>query len=164
MKPQVVGSACQRVQMFLDESLATGAMSLPPELAAHAAQCPHCVTEVRETESLLTRLRDAAAGVDLGRVPQVVDYVLSQTTVGPQFRGPATAALSADERRKRVRATWVLGQVAAVAAVLLLAVGSLTFLALKVNQAVSGVSPSDVIQRIAAPFSQTNRAEIRQAK
>jgi hypothetical protein len=160
VKPQVVGGACQRVQIALDEALATGTLSLPPELAAHASHCPHCAGEVQSTENLLIRLRDAAAGVPLGRLPQVVDYVLSQTSVAP----PPQAPLVVQERRKQVQVSWVLGQAVAVAAVLLLAVGSLTFLALKLNQAVNGVSPGEVFDRIAAPFNQSNRAEIKGAK
>jgi hypothetical protein len=159
MKPQVVGSACQRVQAHLDEALATGTLSLPPELSAHADHCPNCGPEVADTERLLSRLRGAAAGVELGLVPKVVDTVLAE--IASESR---TNVLPLEQRsRKQVKVWWLIGQVAAVAAVLIIAVGGLGFALLKVNEAVSGVTPGDVLARLAAPF-QTQQARVEKAE
>jgi anti-sigma factor RsiW len=159
MKPTVVGSACQRVQAHLDDALATGTLSLPPELAAHAERCPNCGPEVAETERLLSRLRGAAAGIELGPVPKAVDAVLAQIAAENQPK-----VLPLEQRsRKRVAALWVIGQVAAVAAVLIIAIGGLGFALLKVNEAVSGVTPGDVFAKLAAPFH-IQQAEVEKAK
>lgn len=163
MKPQVVGSACLRVQAALDEALASGTANLSPELAAHAAHCPRCSAEVQGVESVLSRLRDAAAHVDLGRLPQVVDFVMAKT-LQDGLTAAKAAPMPPARPSRHVQVHWVLGQVAAVAAVLLVAISGLTYVALKVNEAVSGVRPGEVLQQIAAPFNQTNRAEIRNAK
>lgn len=161
MKPQVVGGACHRFQAALDEAMAEGVLSLAPELTAHATRCARCAIELKETEALLGRLRNASAGIDLSRVPHVVDFVLSQTAT-EQGATPAPAVLLEEKRRQKgVRLRWVLTQVAAVAAVLLIAVGGLTYTVLKVNEVVSGVKPGEVLAKLAAPFSRTQQAEFR---
>jgi len=159
MKPQVVGSACHRLQAALDEAMAEGVLNLAPELAAHAARCARCAMELKETEGLLGRLRNASAGIDLSRVPHVVDFVMSQTTAEPVSKPTPVASLAEKRRQKGVRLRWVLTQVAAVAAVLLIAVSGLTYTVLKVNEVVSGVKPTEVLAKLVAPFSQTQRAE-----
>jgi len=160
MKPHAVGSACQRVQSALDEGLATGSLSLPAELAAHADRCPRCGPEVRQTESLLSRLRGAAAGIELGRVPPTVDAVLARIAT----ESPQRVMLVEQPRARRVQTRWLLGQVAAVAAVLLITVGGLGFVILKVNEAVSGVKPGDVVSRLVAPFRYSETAKVEKAK
>lgn len=161
MKPHLVGSACHRVQLALDEALSEGTLDLLPELAAHAAKCPRCGPEVNDTAALLGRLRSAASGIDLGRVPQVVDYIMAQTAAREV---PVPQAAPMTKPTRRIQARWVLAQVAAVAAVILLAVGALTFTALKVNELVSGVKPSEVLQKIVAPFNDSSKAQVRPAK
>jgi len=161
MKPHAVGSACCRVQSLLDEALATGTLSIPPELAAHAERCSRCGPEVKETEHLLSRLRGAAAGIGLGRVPHAVDAVLAQIA---SDAAPRTLTLREQPVEKRVRTRWVLGQVAAVAAVLLITAGGLGFVILKVNEAVSGVKPGDVLAKLAAPFRYSDTAKVEEAK
>lgn len=161
MKPTVVGSSCQRVQAAVEDALMEGTLNLPAELAAHAARCARCSAEVADTEHLLGRLRGAVAAIDLGQVPRVVDYVMTQTAALIQ---PARPAPLMPAPKKKVPVSWVLGQVAAVAAALLIAVGGLTYMVLKVNQAVSGVAPGDVLARLTAPFTETNRADVRPAK
>ncbi|HWI64780.1 MAG TPA: hypothetical protein VNT75_23370 [Symbiobacteriaceae bacterium] len=160
MKPHAVGSACQRVQEALDEALATGTLSLPAELSAHADRCPRCGPEVADTENLLARLRGAAAGVTLGRVPPAVDAVLAQIA---RESAPRVVPLE-QAKSRRVQTRWVLGQVAAVAAVLIVTVGSLGYVILKVNEAVSGVKPGDVVARLVTPFRYSETAKVQKAK
>jgi hypothetical protein len=159
MKPTIVGSACQRVQAAIDEALVEGTLSLPPELSAHAARCARCGAEVTSTEQLLSRLRGAAACVGLAQVPRVVDYVMAHTAAEPQVTQSART-----RQTKRPNLYWALGQVAAVAAVLAVTVSGLTYVALKVNQAVSGVKPGEVMQHLTAPFNESNRANVKGAK
>lgn len=161
MKPTLVGSSCQRVQAAIDEAMAEGTLSLSPELDAHVARCARCSAEIAEVEQLLGRLRGAVASIDLGQVPRVVDYVMAHTAAEPKV---VPMASGKRPEQKKVSPYWVLGQVAAVAAVLVLVVSSLTFAALKVNEVVSGVKPSEVLQRMAAPFSESNRANLRGGK
>ncbi|MDF2631009.1 MAG: hypothetical protein K0R39_4840 [Symbiobacteriaceae bacterium] len=155
--------------MELDEALATGTLALPAELALHADGCPRCGPEYRDTEALLSRLRGAAAGIELGPVPQAVDKVLDQITreAAPRVFSMVEASAGspgAQHRQKQVRTRWILGQVAAVAAVLLIAVGGIGYAILKVNEAVSGVSPGDVLAKFASPFRFTDTAKIEKAK
>lgn len=164
MKPHAVGSACHRVQLLLDEALATGTLALPTELSFHADQCPRCGPDVRDTEALLSRLRGASAGVELGPVPQAVDSVLAQIARESAPRVLTQGQAPQSSRQKQVRTRWVLGQVAAVAAVLLITVGGLGYAILKVNEAVSGVKPGDVLARIASPFRFTDTAKVDKAK
>lgn len=161
MKPHAVGSACHRVQLALDEALSTGTLTLPAELTFHANQCPRCGPDVRDTEALLSRLRGAAAGVELGPVPQAVDSVLAQIA---RESAPRLLSPTGKVRTKQVRARWILGQVAAVAAVLLLTIGGLGYAVLKVNEAVSGVKPGDVLAKFASPFRFTETAKIQKGK
>ncbi|HYF95504.1 MAG TPA: hypothetical protein VD969_25105 [Symbiobacteriaceae bacterium] len=161
MKPHAIGSSCQRVQAVLDEALATGLLSLPPELAAHAERCSRCGPEVKETEQLLSRLRGAAAGISLGPVPHAVDAVLAQIS---SQSAPRALILNEQPKVKRVRTRWILGQVAAVAAVLLITVGGLGFVILKLNEAVSGVKPGDVLAKLAAPFRYSDQAQVEKGK
>jgi len=163
MKPTLVGSNCQRVQEAVDEALCEGTLSLSPELSAHVARCARCHTEVTETEQMLARLRGAVAAIDLGQVPRVVDYVLAHTAAEPHAM-EVTVRSRPPKQKQKVSPFWVLGQIAAVAAVLVLTVSGLTFAALKVNEVVSGVKPGDALQRLAAPFSETNRANLRGGK
>lgn len=164
MKPHAVGSACHRVQLVLDEALSTGTLTLPAELAFHADQCPRCGPDVRDTEALLARLRGAAAGVELGPVPPAVDRVLAQIARESVPQAPFAVQSTEQPRKKQVRTRWVLGQVAAVAAVLLITVGGLGYAVLMVNEAVSGVKPGDVLAKIASPFRFTDTAKINKAK
>jgi hypothetical protein len=164
MKPHAVGSACHRVQLILDEALATGTLALPTELAFHADQCPRCGPDVRDTEALLSRLRGASAGVELGPVPPAVDRVLAQIAHESEPRFLTAGRTTQQPRKKQVRTRWVLGQVAAVAAVLLITVGGLGYAILKVNEAVSGVKPGDVLAKFASPFRFTDTAKINKAK
>lgn len=166
MKPQVIGGACSRVTQVLDEALSEGVLNIPPELAAHAARCPRCGPEVKETEQLLSRLRGAVAGLDLRRVPHVVDYVMAHTASEYRENQPraaitaqplAAGATSSPARRsgrhdRRAHWRWVAGQLAVAAAVLVLTVSGLTYTALKINQAISGTEPSEVVARLMSPF------------
>jgi hypothetical protein len=154
MKPQVIGGACSRVQQALDEALAEGVLSMPPELAAHAGRCPRCGPEVKDVERLFSRLRKAVAGADLGQVPRVVDHVMARTVAEPHPPAP----------RRRPDLKWVLGQVAAVAAILVIAVGTITYGLLKANEAVSGARPAQVVYRLAAPFRELAQALFHSAR
>lgn len=144
----------------MDNALSDGLLNLSPELAAHAARCPHCGQQVRETEALFRRLRNAPANLDLGPVPGVVDSVLQRIAASPLPDNlvrlspePAKAV-----PKKKAHLGWVLGQVAAIAAVLGIAVGGVGYLALKVNQAVGGAKPAEVVQRLVAPLQDWSRA------
>jgi len=165
MKPQVVGSACFRVQEALDESLSEGTLTLPAELAAHAVRCPRCGPEVAQTEELLSRLRGAAATIGLGILPSVVDHVMSETvawSLPAGIRAPEPAMQSPTQPRTHTR--WVLGQVAAVAAVLVVTTSLVTYSMLKINEAVSGVKPGEVLAHLVTPFQNMNTAELRNSK
>jgi len=165
VRPYVVGGACHRVQKQLDTSLSEGALSLSAELNAHAERCPHCGPALRDTEALFRRLRSAPAGVDLGPVPGVVDSVLRQIAtpaavhVTPVVQDPSVAA-----RKRRQHTRWVIGQVAAIAAALCLALGGVTYLVLKANEAVSGTSPGQVVQRWVAPLQDWSQALFQKTK
>jgi hypothetical protein len=158
MKPHVVGSACHRVHRALDEALGEGVFSLPPELRSHAARCARCGPEVADTEALLARLRGAAAGIDMGHVPRVVDHVMAGTLAGLGAPSPtartaqaqAQAGPPAPGRRPDLR--WLLGQLAVVAAVMLIALGGTTYTVLKLQQVLGGTSSSQVAERLTAPF------------
>lgn len=163
MKPYVVGGVCHRVQQAVDQSMVEGAVQLPAELAAHASRCPQCAALVRETESLLLRLRGTAAHVDLGPVPGVIDAVMNQIA-SPSPAPAAVASVAVGGRKRQSDLRWVIGQVAAFAAMICLMVGCLTYVALKVNQVVSGVQPSAVVERWVAPFQDWSRALMRNVK
>lgn len=154
MRPYVVGGACHRVQQQLDHCLSEGVLELSPELAAHAVRCPHCGPQVRETEALFKRLRSTTANLDLGPVPGVVDAVLQRIAEeAPETIGKAPSRQGeVDRRHRRAHLRWVLGQIAAIAALFCVAVGGLTYLALKVNHAVGGAKPNEVVERWVAPF------------
>lgn len=158
MKPHVVGSACYRVHRALDDALGEGALSLPPELRSHAARCARCGPEVADTEALLARLRGAAASVDMGQVPRVVDQVMVGTLAGLGAMAPASApAARAPTSRTPVLQRppdlrWLFGQIAVVAAVMVIAVGGTGYGVLKLQEALVGTSPSQVAERLAAPF------------
>lgn len=160
MRPYVVGGACHRVQQQLDNALSEGVLELSPELAAHASRCPQCDLAVRRTEALFQRLRSTPAALDLGPVPGVVDAVLQHIAA----EQPATVVRLTGERERRgdrkreVHLRWLLGQVAAIAAILCIAVGGLTYLTLKVNHAVGGAEPSEVVERWVAPLEDWSRA------
>lgn len=177
MKLQLMGGACQRVHQVLEQGMSEGMLSLPPELTAHAARCPRCGPEVRETEVLLGRLMRGAAGIDLSPVPRVVDQVMARTAMGhgsgllaaapPAAATPAaitperaTAERSASGEAVHRQADWkwVLGQIAAVAAAFLIAISGLTYGVLKINQAVSGTSPGEVIAKLTQPFHDWTQA------
>lgn len=164
MKPHVVSMACHRVQRALDEGMSEGSLNLPAELAAHAAHCPRCGPEVEATHTLLTRLRDGAARVDLGKVPGVVDRVVAHT-VGARgsAEGRSGSALPAAPSQK-AHLRWVLGQVAIVATVLLVTLTGLTYGLLKMNEAVSGVRPGEVVERAMAPLRNWSQAIFGNAK
>lgn len=135
--------ACQRVELLIDQALSEGVLNLPPELQAHAAHCPRCGREYSEVSQLLTRLRGAAAGIDLGKVPSVVDLVMT---------APSAAQATHRTGRRPVSSAWVFGQLAAVVAMVVLMVGGLTYALLKVNQAVGGLPPERVVERVLTPF------------
>ncbi len=153
MKPQIVGPACGRVQEAIDGAMAEGVLRLPAELAAHAQRCARCGAEVTAIQGLLGRLQDAAATLPMGPVPGVVDAVIARTT---------TAGGRPDKARPG--AMWVLGQVAAVAAALLILISGVSYALLKVNQAVSGTEPVEVVHRLTAPLTNWNWARIKNAK
>lgn len=166
MKPHVIGSACHRVQMALDEAMMEGVLQLTPELAAHAGRCPRCGPEVQEVDLLLSRLRSGGAGMGLGRVPGIVDAVLAQAGAQPSQR-PAVSlnvAPAEESKKKASHLRWVAGQVAAAAAVLVVGVGLLTYSVLVVNQVVTGTKPSEVVQKLTAPFQDWSLAKFRSAK
>ena len=160
MRPYVVGGACHRVQQQLDNALSEGVLELSPELAAHAGRCPQCAPAVRRTEALFQRLRSAPAALDLGPVPGVVDTVLQRIAA----EGPATVVKLTGGREQKVdqkrtgHLRWLLGQVAAIAAILFIAVGGLTYLTLKMNHAVGGAEPSKVVERWVEPLEDWTRA------
>lgn len=169
MRPYVVGGACHRVKQQLDNALAEGVLELSPELAAHAARCPHCGVQVRETEQLFKRLRTAPASLDLGPVPGVVDVVVQQiATESPADSlvrlSPPGQSEEGRQGSRRAHLRWVLGQVAAIAAVLCVAVGGLTYLALRVNYAVGGQRPAEVVERWVGPLQNWSTALFRQTK
>lgn len=143
--------ACQRVEALLDQAMSEGVINLPPELQAHAVHCPRCAREYNELSHLLTRLRSAAAGIELGKVPAVVDRVMAT----PPAEGPRQKA------GRPVSATWFLGQLAAVVAAALLMVGGLTYALLKVNEAVGGVPSGRVVERLLTPFQDWTWARFR---
>lgn len=166
MRPYVVGGACHRVQQQLDEALAEGSMHLSAELAAHASRCPQCAPLVAETEALFQRLTGTVASIDLGPVPGVVDAVLQRIALevpSPVLTLPVERAEELPAR-KGGQARWVLGQIATVAAVLIVAVSGVTMLALLLNQAVSGVRPGEVVQRWVAPVSDWTQTLFKGAK
>jgi anti-sigma factor RsiW len=163
VRPYVVGGACHRVRHHLENALAEGVLELPPELAAHAGRCPHCGPQVRELEALFRRLREASAHMDMGPVPDVVDAVLQKIAAGqpaPENRVRLNSPLEPVDQtaNRRAHLRWVLGQVAAIVAALCVAVGGLTYLALKVNQAVGGARPAEVVQRWMAPLQDWTQA------
>ncbi len=159
MRPYVVGGACHRVLKHVDTALSVGALALPTELAAHAERCAHCGPHLRETEELFRRLRSSPASIDLGPVPGVVDSVLQRiaTPAPPQVTPILTDPVKV-ARKRRQHASWVIGQVATIAAVLCLALGGFTYLVLKVNEAVSGVAPGQVVERWVAPLQNWSQA------
>ncbi len=151
MRPYVVGGACDRVRRRVEEALSEGVLDLPASLAAHVERCPYCSAEVREVEMLLHRLRSLPASLDLSPVPAVVDRVLqaTATAVNPDAgaaRGPEM------KRRRTPQWQWVLGQVAAVVAVIALAAGGLTLLGLRIHDAVAGRAPGRAAERWIAPL------------
>ncbi len=153
MKPQTTGSACARVKLALDEGMAEGGLHLPPDLVAHATRCPRCGPEYRETEALLVRLRSTAAGIDARQLPTVVDSVMA--TVGETPPNRATLA------QRKVCASWALSQLAVVAAVVILVTSGLAYAVLKVNQAVSGIAPQTMVERLTAPLKDWTPPEFR---
>lgn len=166
MRPYVVGGACHRVQQQIDAGLAEGSLTLSAELAAHASRCPHCAPLVAETDALFQRLRGAVAGIDLGPVPGVVDAVLERIAlegVAPVVNLPLDR-VEAEPVKKASQTRWVLGQVATFAAVLLVAAGGLTMLALLLNQAVSGVHPGEVVGNWVAPLQDWSQTLFKGAK
>ncbi|MFZ5827201.1 MAG: hypothetical protein ACOY94_23130 [Bacillota bacterium] len=159
MRPYVVGGACHRVQQQLDNALSEGVLELSPELAAHVGRCPQCAPAVRETEALFKRLRSAPAALDLGPVPGVVDTVLQRIAAeGPATLVKLTEREPKSDRKRTGHLRWLLGQVAAIAAILFVAVGGLTYLTLKVNHAVGGAEPSTVVERWVEPLEDWTRA------
>lgn len=152
MRPHLVGSACMRVQQALEQALSEGALQLPQELSAHASRCPRCAAEVRETELLFSRLHGAAAAIPMNRVPHVVDFVLARTAVEGEIPKQGVS------ESPSAHARWLLGQVAAVAAIILVTAGGLSYGVLKVNQAVSGTHPSEMLSRLASPFHELKQA------
>lgn len=166
MKPHLIGSACHKVQMALDEAMMEGALQLTPELSAHAGRCPRCGPEVQDVELLLGRLRNGAAGVGLGPVPGIVDAVLAQTGTRSLERPSVTLNVAPMEepKQKASHLQWIAGQVAAVAAVLVISVGLLTYSVLIVNQVVTGTRPSEVVQKLTAPFQDWSLAKFRSAQ
>lgn len=182
MRPYVIGGACHRVQNQLDLAMQGGVLELPADLAAHVERCPHCGGQAREVEALFRRLRSLPAGFDVGPVPGIVDKVLALTaadllaqpsaTSFPRTQAqqqpwmqagtlkPYTAAPQSDQWRKSrpTRWRWVLGQVGAVAAVIVVAAAGLTYLSLVVNHAVSGVKPAEVVQKWVAPLQDWTQA------
>lgn len=166
MKPHVIGSACHKVQLAVDEAMMEGVLQLPPELAAHAGRCSRCGPEVQEMEALLSRLRSGAAGMGLGQVPGVVDAVLTQSGA-QQPSAPSimvTLAPAPEPERKGAHLRWLAGQVAGVAAVLLVSAGLLTYSVLVVNQVVTGTRPSEVVQKLVAPFQDWTIAKFRSSR
>lgn len=161
MKPHLVGTACHRLQQALDEALAEGSLHLPPELATHAARCPRCGPDVRDTEALFARLRGAPSGLGLGRVPGVVDFVVAKTAAEP---APKPATRPTVGARKRADLRWAVGQVAAAAAVLCITVGGFSYAVLKLNEAVSGTRPAEVVERMVAPFKNFTQALFKDAR
>jgi hypothetical protein len=59
---------------------------------------------------------------------------------------------------------WLLGQVAVVAAVMVIAVGGTSYTVLKLHQVLRGPSPSQVAERLAAPFREMVSAVFRSAR
>lgn len=176
MRPYVIGGACHRVQTQLDIAMQEGVLELPAELAAHVERCPHCGGQAREVEALFERLRSLPAGINIGPVPGIVDKVLEMTAIEPvpesKVRALPTVQAHAEpqavpeggqagaepvqERKGRPKQwQWVLGQVAAVVAVLAVAVTGLTLL---INQAVGGVRPGEVVQKWVAPLHDWTQA------
>lgn len=154
MRPVRVGSACWKVMTALDDAMAESALRLSPELAAHAERCPRCRPEVEDLRGLLHRLRAGATRGDLAPWPAVVIRVIAQdATTAPVPK----AGLPSHGIGWR----WLLGQFAAVAAIFLVFAGGLTWFGLKVNQAVSGTSPSDAMSQVLLPFQQWIAAMIR---
>jgi hypothetical protein len=166
MKPHLVGSACHRVQQTLDEALGEGVLSLPPELRSHAARCARCGPEVADTEALLARLRGAAAVIPMGQVPRVVDQVVARTLAGADVGRGGTGVGSgrgvAPKRPPDLR--WLLGQLTVVATVMIVALGGTTYTVLKLHQVLRGPSPSQVAERLAAPFREMVSAVFHSAR
>lgn len=160
MRPYVVGGICHRVQQQLDNALSEGALELSPELVAHAGRCPHCGLLLQETEALFQRLRRAPAALDMGPVPGVVDAVLQHIALEQPARLPraTTGERSPKQQKKRPHLRWMMGQLAAIVAVLCIAISGLTYLAMQVNHAVGGAKPSEVVARWVAPFEDWTRA------
>ncbi len=164
MRPYVIGGACDRVRRWVDAAMIEGELSLPAALAAHVVRCPHCSAEVREVETLLQRLRSLPASLDLSPVPAAVDRVLQATAAsltashGAAFAGePATAAAS-PKRRREPQWRWVLRQVAAVAAVILIAAGGLTLVSFGIHGAVKGSEPGRIVERWISPLRDWTQA------
>lgn len=166
MRPYIVGGACHRVQQQLDHALSEGVLELSPELSAHAGSCPQCALQVRGTEALFKRLRSTPAALDLGPVPGVVDAVLQRIAADPSSTvirlTPAEAKTTRPKQQAHLR--WLLGQVAAITAILCIAVSGLTYLTLKVNHAVGGAEPSKVVARWVAPLQDWSRALFRHTR
>lgn len=160
MRPYVIGGACHRVLEQLDTALREGTLALPPELSAHANRCAQCGPRVKEVEALFTRLRKLPAEMDVGPVLGVVDSVLQRVAVDGQ---PATGS-TGESRGRPSQWRWLLGQVAAIAAVLCIGLGGITYLALKVNEAVGGANPSEMVERWVAPLSDWSQALFRNVK
>jgi anti-sigma factor RsiW len=159
----VIGGACDRVRQRVEEAMAEGVLDLPPNLAAHVERCPHCSAEVREVEMLLHRLRSLPASLDLTPVPAAVDRVLQAAASNLAAAGSAP---SPEERRRRrmPQWQWVLGQVAAVAAVIAIAAGGLTLLGLRIHGAVSGQPPGQIVERWVAPLRDWTQALFRNVR
>ncbi len=143
---------CTRVQTHLDEVLATGEFTLPPLLETHAAQCPRCGPEVERTRNLFARLHAGTATVDLGPVAPAVDRVVVAAL------GQGHALARAQNTRAQTAAgggpswRWVLGQVSAVVALLVIVTGLLSWGTWRVADKVAGASPAGIASRAVQPF------------
>lgn len=162
MRPYVIGGACDRVRQQVDAAMIEGVLTLPPALAAHAERCPHCSAEVHEVETLLQRLRSLPASLDLSPVPAAVDRVLQAAAA--DLPSVAAGAAPGEARRRTPQWRWVLGQVAAVAAMLIVAAGGLTLLGLKIHDAVTGAEPSAIVERWVAPLREWTEALFRNGR
>ncbi|MBY6276928.1 hypothetical protein [Symbiobacterium thermophilum] len=165
MRPYVIGGACDRVRQRVEEAMAEGVLDLPANLVAHVERCPHCSAEVREVEMLLHRLRSLPASLDLSPVPAAVDRVLQATASNPAAAGAVPAPAPVEKKRRRTpQWQWVLGQVAAVAAVIAIAAGGLTLLGLGIHGAVSGQEPGRIVERWVAPLRDWTQALFRNVR
>jgi len=180
VRPYVIGGACDRVRQQVDTAMIDGVLNLPAALAAHVERCPHCSAEVREVENLLQRLRSLPASIDLSPVPAAVDRVLQATATIPATAAgsaaapaasvparraaasqPASAAPARTAKRRTPQWQWVLGQVAAVAALLIVAAGGLSLLGFRIHSAVSGTDPGGIVERWVAPLRDWSEALFR---